>query len=79
MQIKIKHLKEKIITIFTTNNLNALFLVDGFVVLHMVGCSTVSEAKRHGGIAKGSKWRDECILLVTFLCQSDLMISGVAI
>jgi hypothetical protein len=33
MQIKIKHLKEKFITIFTTNNLNALFLVDGFVVL----------------------------------------------
>jgi hypothetical protein len=25
-------LKEKFITIFTTNNLNALFLVDGFVV-----------------------------------------------
>jgi hypothetical protein len=37
MQIKIKHLKEKFITIFTTNNLNALFLVDGFVVLQ-VGC-----------------------------------------
>jgi hypothetical protein len=33
MQIKIKHLKAKFITIFTTNNLNALFLVDGFVVL----------------------------------------------
>jgi hypothetical protein len=33
MQIKIKHLKEKFITIFTTNNLNVLFLVDGFVVL----------------------------------------------
>jgi hypothetical protein len=30
MEIKIKHLKEKFITIFTTNNLNALFLVDGF-------------------------------------------------
>jgi hypothetical protein len=30
MQIKIKHLKEKIITIFTINKLNALFLVDGF-------------------------------------------------
>jgi hypothetical protein len=28
-------LKEKFITIFTTNNLNALFLVDGFVVLHL--------------------------------------------
>jgi hypothetical protein len=26
-------LKEKFITIFTTNNLNTLFLVDGFVVL----------------------------------------------
>jgi hypothetical protein len=36
MQIKIKHLKEKFITIFTTNNLNVLFLVDGFVVLHMI-------------------------------------------
>jgi phage-related protein len=34
VQIKIKHLKEKIITISTTNNLNALFLVDSFVVLH---------------------------------------------
>jgi hypothetical protein len=34
MQIKMKHLKEKFITIFTTNNLNTLFLVDGFVVLH---------------------------------------------
>jgi hypothetical protein len=33
MQIKIKHLKENVITIFTTNNLNALFLVDGFVAL----------------------------------------------
>jgi hypothetical protein len=33
MQIKIKNLKEKFITIFTINNLNALFLVDGFVVL----------------------------------------------
>jgi hypothetical protein len=31
MQIKIKHLKEKFITIFTTNNLNVLFLVDGFL------------------------------------------------
>jgi hypothetical protein len=30
MQIKIKHLKEKFITIFTTNILNILFLVDGF-------------------------------------------------
>jgi hypothetical protein len=30
MQIKIKHLKEKFITIFTINNLNVLFLVDGF-------------------------------------------------
>jgi hypothetical protein len=30
MQIKIKHLKEIFITIFTTNNLNALFLVDVF-------------------------------------------------
>ena len=35
MQLKIKHLKEKFITIFTTNNLNALFLVDGFVVLQV--------------------------------------------
>jgi hypothetical protein len=34
MHIKIKYLKEKFITIFTTNKLNALFLVDGFVVLH---------------------------------------------
>jgi hypothetical protein len=34
MKIKIKHLKEKFITIFTTNKLNALFLVDGFVVLY---------------------------------------------
>jgi hypothetical protein len=25
-----KHLKEKLVTIFTTNNLNALFLVDAF-------------------------------------------------
>jgi hypothetical protein len=33
MEIKIKHLKEKFITIITTNKLNALFLVDGFVVL----------------------------------------------
>jgi hypothetical protein len=32
---KIKHLKEKFITIFTTNNLNALFLVDGFEVLQI--------------------------------------------
>jgi hypothetical protein len=31
---KIKHLKENFITIFTTNNLNALFLVDSFKVLH---------------------------------------------
>jgi hypothetical protein len=30
MQIKIKHLEEKFITIFTINNLNALFLVDGY-------------------------------------------------
>jgi hypothetical protein len=30
MQIKIKHLKEKFITIFTISKLNALFLVDGF-------------------------------------------------
>jgi hypothetical protein len=36
MQIKIKHFKEKIITKFTTHNLNALFLVDGFVVLQLV-------------------------------------------
>ena len=35
MQIKIKHLKEKFITIITINKLNALFLVDGFVVLHL--------------------------------------------
>jgi hypothetical protein len=32
MQLKVKHLEEKFITIFTTNNLNALFVVDGFVV-----------------------------------------------
>jgi hypothetical protein len=37
MQIKIKHLKEKFTTIFTTNNLNALFLVDEFVVLQQPG------------------------------------------
>jgi hypothetical protein len=30
MQIKIKHLKEKFITIITINKLNALVLVDGF-------------------------------------------------
>jgi hypothetical protein len=30
MQIKIKYLKEKFITIFTINKLNVLFLVDGF-------------------------------------------------
>jgi hypothetical protein len=30
MKIKIKHLKEKCITISTINKLNALFLVDGF-------------------------------------------------
>jgi hypothetical protein len=30
MQIKIKYLKEKIITIFTINKLNGLFLVVGF-------------------------------------------------
>jgi hypothetical protein len=29
MQIKIKYLKEKFITIFTINKLNGLFLVDG--------------------------------------------------
>jgi hypothetical protein len=39
MQIKIKHLKEKFITIFTPNNLNALFLVDGFMVLHKLQSS----------------------------------------
>jgi hypothetical protein len=41
MQIKkLKHLKEKFITIFTTNNLNALiFLVDGFMMLHMLTCT----------------------------------------
>jgi hypothetical protein len=37
MQIKIKHLKEKFTTIFTTNNLNALFLVDEVVVLQQPG------------------------------------------
>jgi hypothetical protein len=42
MQLKIKHLEEKFITIFTTNNLNALFLVDGFVVLH----TTTSDHRR---------------------------------
>jgi hypothetical protein len=45
MQIKIKHLKEKFITIFTTNNLNALFLVDGFVVLHQVPQGSPYEEK----------------------------------
>jgi hypothetical protein len=33
MRLKIKHLEEKFIAIFTTNNLNVLFLVDCFVVL----------------------------------------------
>ena len=33
---KIKHLKEKFFTIITTNNLNALFLVDGFEVLQFL-------------------------------------------
>jgi hypothetical protein len=37
MQIKIKHLKEKFITIFTTNILNVLFLVNGFEVLQREG------------------------------------------
>jgi hypothetical protein len=39
MEIKIKHLKEKFITIFTTNNLNALFLVDGFGSVTIQGCA----------------------------------------
>jgi hypothetical protein len=30
MQINIKHLNERFITIFTINKLNILFLVDGF-------------------------------------------------
>jgi hypothetical protein len=33
MQIKIKHLKGKFVTIFTINKLNALFLVDGFYIV----------------------------------------------
>jgi hypothetical protein len=32
----IKHFKENFSTIFTINNLNALFLVDGFEVLHVI-------------------------------------------
>jgi hypothetical protein len=53
MQIKIKHVKEKFITIFTTNNLNALFLVDGFVVLQAALASiglTVLSAEAGGGV-----------------------------
>jgi hypothetical protein len=42
MQIKIKHLEEKFITIFTSNDLNALFLVDGCVVLQ--GANRVAQA-----------------------------------
>jgi hypothetical protein len=38
MQIKIKHLKEKFITIFTINKLNALFLVDGFYSVTSLDC-----------------------------------------
>jgi hypothetical protein len=45
MQIKIKHLKEKFITIFTTNNLNALFLVDGFVVLQTYPLKRISSSR----------------------------------
>jgi hypothetical protein len=30
---KIKHLKQNFFTLITTNNLNALFLVDGFELL----------------------------------------------
>ena len=49
MQIKIKHLKEKFITIFTTNNLNALFLGDGFVLLQ---CDLAS----HSATRFDSEW-----------------------
>jgi hypothetical protein len=38
MHIKIKHLKEKLITIFTINKLNALFLVDGFYSVTSLDC-----------------------------------------
>jgi hypothetical protein len=42
---KIKHLKEKSITIFTTNNLNALFLVDGFEVLQTYPLKIISSSR----------------------------------
>jgi hypothetical protein len=45
----------------------------------LVSCSSVFEAEQHGGIAESPKSCDECSLIFIFLCQTDLVISGVAI
>jgi hypothetical protein len=64
MQIKIKHLEEKFITIFPTNNLNALFLVDGFVVLqpaylgNIVACRCYYSSPRHRGRHASARERE---------------------
>jgi hypothetical protein len=42
MRIKIKHLKENFITIFTIKNLNALFLVDGFGSVTVSYCNNLN-------------------------------------
>jgi hypothetical protein len=57
-------LKEKFITIFTTNILNVLFLVDGFKVLQSAtkerkreGAGVVAEWGRASATQKGGKGR----------------------
>jgi hypothetical protein len=42
---KIKHLKEKLFTVITANNLNALFLVDGFEVLQTYPLKRISSLR----------------------------------
>jgi hypothetical protein len=45
MVSKINHLKEKLFTILTTNNLNALFLVDSFEVLQTYPLKRISSSR----------------------------------
>jgi hypothetical protein len=62
MQIKIKHLKEKFITIFTINKLNALFLVDGFYsVTGHRGGDAAGEDARPRGARKGKGSGGPCL------------------
>jgi hypothetical protein len=64
---KIKYLKEKLITIFTTNNLNVLFLVDGYVALQ-----SLNTAQARLSLSLSINKEEAHVNICAFVGRSDL-------